>query len=68
VRRGRHVAVGALEPQCFAELVALLGLEPEWPVRCEDPATWPELRRAISAAATSCTPYAPATAVMKAPG
>jgi alpha-methylacyl-CoA racemase len=55
VRRGRHVAVGALEPQCFAELVALLGLEPEWPVRCEDPATWPELRRAISAAATSCT-------------
>lgn len=47
---GRHVAIGALEPQFFAELVALLGLDPGWPAQRDDPGTWPELRREITAA------------------
>ncbi|GAA2790133.1 CaiB/BaiF CoA-transferase family protein [Saccharopolyspora taberi] len=40
---GEHVAVGALEPQFYAELVERLGLE-GLPDR-NDPANWPELRK-----------------------
>jgi alpha-methylacyl-CoA racemase len=52
---GRHVAIGALEPQFFTELVTLLGLDTGWPARRDDPATWPELRRDIGAAVRSRT-------------
>ena len=52
---GRHVAIGALEPQFFAELITLLGLDHDWPARRDDPATWPALRREIAAAVASRT-------------
>ncbi|MBP2367719.1 CaiB/BaiF CoA transferase family protein [Pseudonocardia parietis] len=52
---GRHVAIGALEPQFFAELVTLLGLDAGWPARRDDPQTWPELRREIAAAVRTRT-------------
>jgi alpha-methylacyl-CoA racemase len=41
---GRHVAVGALEPQFYAELVARLGLDGEELPAQMDPAGWPVLR------------------------
>jgi alpha-methylacyl-CoA racemase len=42
---GRFVAVGALEPRFYAELIAGLGLDPgELPDRF-DPDTWPDLHR-----------------------
>ncbi|GAA4849740.1 CaiB/BaiF CoA-transferase family protein [Saccharopolyspora rosea] len=40
---GQHVAVGALEPRFYAELLDRLGLTGEVPDR-DDPANWPELR------------------------
>ena len=43
---GRHVAVGALEPQFYAELVRLLDV-PDLPDR-DDPAQWPALREAFT--------------------
>lgn len=43
---GRHVSVGALEPQFWAELVRLLGLT-DVPDR-DDPSTWPALRRLLT--------------------
>ena len=43
---GRHVAVGALEPQFYAQLVAGLGLE-DLPGQHDD---WPALRAAFAAA------------------
>ncbi|GAA2832465.1 CaiB/BaiF CoA transferase family protein [Kribbella solani] len=42
---GKHVAVGALEPQFYAELVEKLGID--LPDR-NDPAQWPELRKALT--------------------
>jgi alpha-methylacyl-CoA racemase len=42
---GKHVAVGALEPQFYAELVGKLGLDA--PDR-NDPAQWPELRKVLA--------------------
>ncbi|MCB2136586.1 MAG: CoA transferase, partial [Rhodobacteraceae bacterium] len=46
---GGFVAVGALEPQFWAELLALLGLDPaDVPAR-EDEANWPELSAIIAA-------------------
>ncbi|UYM07191.1 CaiB/BaiF CoA transferase family protein [Solicola gregarius] len=42
---GRHMAVGALEPQFYAELVARLGLED--PPDRNDPAQWPALRKVL---------------------
>lgn len=51
---GRHMAVGALEPQFYAEFVSLLGLPDEVTGR-DDPATWPQLRAAIAAAFSSRT-------------
>lgn len=44
---GRHVAVGALEPQFYRELVDRLGLA-DLPPR-DDPANWPQLRRVLAA-------------------
>jgi len=44
---GRHVSVGALEPQFYAALVDLLGLE-RLPDR-NDPAGWPVIREAFTA-------------------
>jgi alpha-methylacyl-CoA racemase len=47
---GGHVAIGALEPQFFAELVRLLGLDPMWTERQSDRSCWPRLRAEIAAA------------------
>ncbi|WP_182379325.1 CaiB/BaiF CoA-transferase family protein [Nocardioides sp. WS12] len=46
---GRWMAVGALEPQFYAELVRLLGLDPAVADR-SDPERWPALRTAIAEA------------------
>lgn len=43
---GEHMAVGALEPQFYAELVARLGLED--PPDRNDPAQWPALRKVLA--------------------
>lgn len=46
---GGHMAVGALEPQFFAELVRLLGLDgPDFPAQHEM-GRWPEMRERIAA-------------------
>ena len=45
---GRHMAVGAIEPQFYAELLDGLGLGDTAPDR-SDPENWPALRRAIAA-------------------
>jgi alpha-methylacyl-CoA racemase len=47
-RDGRALSVGPLEPQFFAELVALAGLPPEHATGQHDRATWPD-RRALYA-------------------
>ncbi|MFC1405211.1 MULTISPECIES: CaiB/BaiF CoA-transferase family protein [Streptacidiphilus] len=52
---GRHVAIGALEPQFFAALVELLGLDPQWSRWRNDQSRWPELRRAIEQAVAGRT-------------
>ena len=44
---GKHVAVGALEPQFYAELIEKLGVQV--PDR-NDPAQWPELRKVLTEA------------------
>lgn len=46
---GEHVAVGALEPQFYAELIDKLELNETAPSR-DDPANWPEIRRQLSEA------------------
>ena len=46
---GRHVAVGAIEPAFYRELMETLGLDPE-PARRTDPRAWPEIRRELAAA------------------
>jgi alpha-methylacyl-CoA racemase len=43
---GKHMSVGALEPQFYAELVDRLGLE-DLPDR-NDPAQWPAIREALA--------------------
>jgi alpha-methylacyl-CoA racemase len=45
---GRHMAVGALEPAFYAELMSVLALEPDEAERA-DPARWPALRERIAA-------------------
>ncbi|AUY54570.1 CoA transferase [Streptomyces sp. CB01881] len=45
---GGHLAVGALEPQFYAEFARLLGLGPDAPGQWET-ARWPELRALIAA-------------------
>jgi alpha-methylacyl-CoA racemase len=51
---GKHLAVGALEPQFYAELVAGLGIAETVPDR-DDPANHPELRQLITDAVRSRT-------------
>ena len=51
---GRHMAVGALEPQFFAEFVKLLELPPDAPGQ-RDLARWDELRTLIAARFASRT-------------
>ena len=41
---GGYMAVGALEPKFFSELLRGLGLDQSWMQRRNDPANWPELR------------------------
>lgn len=51
---GRFVAVGALEPQFFAELLERLGLDPaDWPQH--DRARWPEQKERLAAIFASRT-------------
>jgi alpha-methylacyl-CoA racemase len=45
---GRHMSVGALEPQFYAVLLQLLELADDVPDR-DDPAQWPALREALTA-------------------
>jgi alpha-methylacyl-CoA racemase len=46
---GRHLAVGALEPEFYAELLRRVGLDPaDLPAQL-DPAGWPELRQRLAA-------------------
>jgi alpha-methylacyl-CoA racemase len=52
---GRHVAVGALEPQFFAALLQGLGLDPASLPAQWDAARWGELREALESAFTSRT-------------
>jgi alpha-methylacyl-CoA racemase len=47
---GGYVAVGALEPQFFAELLDDLGIDRTHQPDQYDPAGWPELRRQLEAA------------------
>ncbi|GGS27184.1 CoA transferase [Streptomyces humidus] len=46
---GRHMAVGALEPKFYAELLAVLGLD-EDPAAQHDRTRWPRLRERIAGA------------------
>jgi alpha-methylacyl-CoA racemase len=52
---GRHMAVGALEPQFFAELLARLELDPQKLAGQFDIERWPELRAALAAVFRSRT-------------
>jgi alpha-methylacyl-CoA racemase len=52
---GRYVAVGALEPQFYAELVGGLGLDPGKLPAQYDEAGWPVLRAELTAAFASRT-------------
>ncbi|MEZ0365168.1 CaiB/BaiF CoA transferase family protein [Mycobacterium sp. pUA109] len=45
---GRYVAVGAIEPQFFAELLARLGLDPAELPDQNDVSRWPELRTRLT--------------------
>jgi alpha-methylacyl-CoA racemase len=47
---GRHMAVGALEPKFYAELLARLGLDPAGLPAQYDRSGWPELRARLEAA------------------
>jgi alpha-methylacyl-CoA racemase len=46
---GKHVALGAIEPKFFAELVARIGIDPAWAIAQYDSARWPELRSTLTA-------------------
>lgn len=46
---GRYLAVGAIEPQFFAELIRLLDMDAAWNADRHDTSRWPELRLALSA-------------------
>jgi alpha-methylacyl-CoA racemase len=52
---GRHMAVGALEPQFFAELLRLLDIDPETVPAQMDRDRWPEMRRVFAARFASRT-------------
>jgi alpha-methylacyl-CoA racemase len=46
---GRHIAVGAIEPQFYAELRRIAGLEDAAFDAQRDPAAWPDLRERLAA-------------------
>lgn len=46
-RDGRHMAVGALEPQFFSRLLQGLHLDDSWLKQREDRTSWPRLRKVI---------------------
>jgi alpha-methylacyl-CoA racemase len=46
---GRHVAIGAIEPQFYAELLAKTGLDAEALPDQNDPTGWPVLRERLTA-------------------
>jgi alpha-methylacyl-CoA racemase len=50
---GAEIAVGALEPQFYAALLDVLGLDPTSLPDQNDPAGWPELRQRLTAAFVS---------------
>jgi alpha-methylacyl-CoA racemase len=45
----RHISVGAIEPQFFAELCRRIGLGPEWASMQNDRERWPDLRSELAA-------------------
>lgn len=46
---GKYMAVGALEPQFFAELIEGLGFEKgQLPMPREDPSNWPKMRKSFA--------------------
>ncbi len=54
-RDGQFVAIGALEPKFFAELLQRLGLDASWAARQHDRARWPALRDALAGAVAQRT-------------
>jgi len=46
---GMWLAVGAIEPQFFANLVEMLGLDPGWKIDQMDRSQWPQRREALRA-------------------
>jgi alpha-methylacyl-CoA racemase len=49
---GKHVAVGAIEPQFYAQLMTMLGLSPD-EARRRDPRQWPAIRSELTDAFAS---------------
>ena len=47
-RDGRHVAIGAIEPKFYAELLARLGIDPASLPEQNDRAGWPAMRRVFA--------------------
>lgn len=45
---GQWIAIGAIEPQFYATLVARAGLDPDTFAGRQDPADWPRLREALA--------------------
>jgi alpha-methylacyl-CoA racemase len=52
---GLHVAVGAIEPQFFSQLIDRLRLDAGWKAAQHDASRWPEMRAAIGGAFGSRT-------------
>ena len=51
---GQFMAVGAIEPQFFAELINGLGFDPDWCARQYDQSGWPEMKQAFIDATIGC--------------
>lgn len=45
----KHISVGAIEPQFFAQLCEKIGLAPKWAAAQNERARWPELRSELAA-------------------
>ena len=54
---GRHVAVGAIEPQFYAEMLAGVGLDPAALPDQNDMSRWPELRERLTEAFAAQAAY-----------
>lgn len=52
---GKHVSVGAIEPQFFAIFIARLGIDEKWIQAQHDKACWSDLKQAIACALQSRT-------------